>query len=151
MGNVEFIDHVGQCFSAMSMTAERWNGWVTDVEGTLRDIKDNPEQYEGSSVPIKCICSEKFRHTLTGIRYWRSWLSYMAATMRYHNKRNMKAIGITEQEVMEFTDARQQGNEDLKNAPDFNDFYSNKILPEDLTSFRELDEELERMKVEKDN
>ncbi len=107
MGNVQFIDRVGQCFSAMNMTEERWNNWVTEVERTIRDIKDHPEEYEGSTIPIKCIRSEKVRHTLKGIHYWRAWLSYMAATMRYHNRYNMEAIGITEQEVMEYTDARE--------------------------------------------
>ena len=151
MGNVQFIDQVGQCFSAMNMVEERWNGWVTEVEGTLRDIKDHPEQYEGSTVPAKCIRSEKVRHTLKGIHYWRSWLSYMAATMRYHNLHNMEAVGITEHEVMEFTDAREQDAGNQTDAPDFNDFYSEPIRPEALTSFKELNEELESIKAEKDN
>lgn len=69
----------------MNMVEERWNGWVTEVEGTIHDIKDHPDNYEGSTVPIKCIRSEKIRHTLKGIHYWRAWLSYMAATMRQHH------------------------------------------------------------------
>lgn len=52
MGNVQFIDKVGQCFSAMNMVEERWNGWVTGVEESIRDIKDHPDNYEGSTVPI---------------------------------------------------------------------------------------------------
>lgn len=151
MGNVEFIDRIGQCFSAMNMVEERWNGWVTEVEGTMRDIKDHPEKYEGSTVPVKCIRSEKLRHTLKGIHYWKSWLSYMAATMRYHNRHNMESIGITEQEVMEFTDTREQKTEITDDAPDFSKFYSTPIRSEDLTSFKELNEELEMMKVEKNN
>lgn len=151
MGNVEFIDRVGQCFSAMNIVEERWNDWVSEVEGTLRDIKDHPENYEGSTVPMKSIRSEKVRHTLKGIHYWRLWLSYMAATMRYHNRHNMESIGITEQEVMEYTDTREQKTENTDEAPDFNDFYSAPIRPESLTSFKELDEELEMMKVEEDN
>ncbi len=69
----------------MNMVEERWNGWVTEVERTIRDIKDHPDNYEGSTVPIKCIRSEKIRHTLKGIHYWRAWFSYMAATMRQHH------------------------------------------------------------------
>ena len=147
MGNVQFIDQVGQCFSAMNMVEERWNGWVTEVEGTIRDIKDHPENYEGSS----CLRSEKVRHTLQGIHYWRAWLSYMAATMRYHNLHNMEAIDIPEKEVMEFTNNREQKAENQKAAPDFNEFYSEPIRPEDLISFKELDGELEVLKVEKNN
>ena len=148
MGNVEFIDRVGQCFSAMNMVEERWNNWVTEVEGTMREIKDHPENYEGSTLPMKSIRSEKVRHTLKGIHYWQSWLSYMAATMRYHNKHNMESIGIPEQEVMEFTDNREQKTENRDEAPDFSNFYSAPIRPEKLTSFKKLDEELEVLKGE---
>ena len=124
MGNVEFIDRVGQCFSAMNMVEERWNNYVTTVEETMRDIKEHPEEYEGSTIPIKYIRSEKVRHTLKGIHYWRSWLSYMSATMRYHNRHNMNSIGITEKEVMEYTDTRVRKTENTDKAPDFMDFYS---------------------------
>jgi hypothetical protein len=148
MGNVLFIDHVGQCFSAMNMVEERWNGWVTEVEGTIRDIKDHPDNYEGSTIPAKCIRCEKIRHTLKGIHYWRSWLSYMAATMRHHNLRNMAAIDIPEQEVIEFTNTREQEVADPKSAPKFNDFYSGPIKPQELSTFRELDKRLEVLKDE---
>ena len=145
MGNVKFIDQVGQCFSAMNTLEERWNKWVTEAEGSLREIKDQPENYEGSTLPMKCIRSEKMRHTLKGIHYWRAWLSYMAATMRYHNLDNMEAIGIKEQEVMDYTNARTQGSGDQK-EPDFNDFYSDPIHPDSLVTFRELDRLLDSLK-----
>ena len=124
MGNVEFIDRVGQCFSAMNVTEERWNNWVTTVEETMRNIKDHPDMYEGSTIPMKYIRSEKVRHTLKGIHYWRSWLSYMAATMRYHNRHNMYAIDIPEEEVMNFTNVREQKTQNTDEAPDFMNFYT---------------------------
>lgn len=147
MGNVQFIDRVGQCFSAMNMAEERWNNWVTEVERTIRDIKDHPENYVGSSVPMKELHSEKFRHMLSGIHYWRAWLSYMAATMRYHNQSNMEYIDIPEQEVMEYTDAREQESKNKKDAPDFSNFYSAPISPESLTSMHEYDAQLEQLKT----
>ena len=146
MGNVQFIDQVGQCFSAMNMVNERWNGWVTEVEKSIRDIKDHPDAYAGSTVPIKCMRSEKIRHTMKGIHYWRAWLSYMAATMRYHNQHNMEAIDITEKEVIEYTNARAQTGS-YEKAPDFNDFYSAPVNCDGLT-FKELDVSLEEMKAE---
>lgn len=139
MGNVQFIDRVGQCFSAMNMAAERWNGWVTDVEGTMRDIKDHPANYAGGTIAMKSLRSEKVRHMLVGIHYWRAWLSYMAATMRYQNQSNMAAIGISEQEVMDYTDAREQGVKNTNEAPDFSTFYTAPISPDSLTSMREYD------------
>lgn len=146
MGNVQFIDRVGECFSAMNMVEERWNTWVTDVEKTMRDIKDHPENYKGGTVTMKSLQSEKVRHMLAGIHYWRAWLSYMAATMRYHNLGNMESIGIPEQEVMEYTDAREKESKNKKDAPDFSNFYSAPISPENLTSMREYNARLEQLK-----
>ena len=116
------------------------------VKGSLCNIKDHPEQYEGSTIPVKCIRSEKMRHTLKGIHYWRSWHSYMAATMRYHNLDNMEAIGISEKEVMEFTNVREQESENPNEAPDFSDFYSTPIATDSLTTFSELDMYLDSIK-----
>ena len=39
MGNVKFIDRVGECFSAMNKVEERWNKWVVETEGIMLDIK----------------------------------------------------------------------------------------------------------------
>ena len=147
MGNVHFIDGVGQCFSAMNTIEERWNNWVSETETTMLDIKDHPDNYEGSTPSIKSLRNEKVRHTLKGIHYWRAWLYYTAATMRYHNRFNMEAIGIEEQEVMDYTDARniEDGNRDA--APDFNDFYQGPLDPTGLTTFQSLDRQLEALKA----
>ncbi|MBR1835435.1 MAG: hypothetical protein IJ785_08035 [Bacteroidales bacterium] len=146
MGNVQFIDQVGEVFSGMNMVEERWNKWVTEVESNLRDIKDHPENYEGTSVPIKCLQSEQVRRNLRGIHYWRSWLTYMSATMRYHNRQNMSAIDISEQEVMDYTNFREQETVIAEDAPDFNDYYSGPISPDSLTTMSSLDERLAQLK-----
>ncbi len=146
MGNVQFIDLVGQCFSAMNIAEKRWNDWVADVESTMRDIKDHPEKYEGISFPMKGMSYEKVRHTLAGIHYWRAWLSYMAATMRYHNLSNMESMGITEQEVMDYTDTRARWLKNANKAPDFDNFYSVPINPDSLTTMREYDVQLEQLR-----
>lgn len=147
MGNVQFIDKVGQCFSAMNSVEERWNGWVSKVEETMLDIKDHPENYEGSSIPMKSLRYEKLRHSLKGIHYWRAWLSYTAATMRYHNQYNMKYIGIKEQEVMDYTDYREKGvEENADDAPEFSDYYSAPINPDSLTTMRQYNATIEYQK-----
>ena len=146
VGNVQFIDRVGQCFAAMNTVEEYWNNRVTDVNETILDIKDHPENYEGNTLPIKIIRSSKVRRTLYGIHYLKGYLSYVAATMRYYNLYNMEAIGITEQEVMAYTDTRQQNAENPNEAPDFSDFYSAPIVLDSLVTFRELDMRLDSLK-----
>ena len=149
MGNVKFIDRVGECFSAMNKVEERWNKWVVETEGIMLDIKGHPEEYEGGNTAMKCLRSEKVRHTLKGVHYWRAWLYYMAATMRYHNQSNMEAIGISEQEVMDYTDAREFGDENQNPIPDFGNYYKGPFSSDSLTTFGEYDALLEEMKAGK--
>lgn len=149
MGNVKFIDRVGECFSAMNKVEERWNKWVVETEGIMLDIKGHPEEYEGGNIAMKCLHSEKVRHTLKGVHYWRAWLYYMAATMRYHNQSNMEAIGISEQEVMDYTDAREVGDENQNPIPDFGNYYKGPFSSDSLTTFGEYDALLEEVKAGK--
>lgn len=147
IGNEVFIDRVGQCFASMNSVEEYWNKRVNDVNQAILDIKDHPDNYEGSTVPIKILRSSKIRRTLTGIHYLKAYLSYVAATMRYFNLYNMETIGITEQEVMDYTDARDRESENPNEAPDFNEFYSDPINPDSLFTFRELELRLDSLKV----
>ena len=149
MGNVTFISIAGQCFSTMNSVEEYWNKRATDLNETILDIKDHPEKYEGSTVPIKILRSEKVRRSLKGIHYWRAWLLHVAATIRYNNQKNMESIGIEEQKVMDYTNELSLALEDSKNAePDFNDFYSGPLNPDSLTTMHEFDSRLEELKGE---
>jgi hypothetical protein len=146
IGNLQFIDRVGQCFAAMNSVEEYWNNRVNDVNETVLDIKDHPDNYEGSSVPIKILRSSKMRRTLTGIHYLKAYLSYVAATMRYQNLNNMAAIGITEKEIMDFTNAREHESENPNEDPDFNEYYSDPINPDSLITLDNLNLYLDSLK-----
>ena len=146
MGNVLFIDRVGECFSSMHQVEEYWNKWMSDANNVVLEVKSHPENYEGGTVPIKIISSEKVRHMMKGIHYFRAWFTNVAATMRYQNRGNMAAIGITEQEVMDFTDAREQGEEITGESPDINQFITPPLSRDSLTTKRDLDARLEELK-----
>ena len=146
MGNVQFIDQVGTCFSAMNSVEEYWNNRVTDVNETILDIKDHPENYEGNTIPIKILHSGKIQRTLKGIHNLRAYLSYVAATMRYQNLLNMESIGITEQEVMAYTDSREQEMESQNEPPDVGEFYSDPISTDSLLTFRSFDRLIDSLK-----
>lgn len=134
VGNVQFIDMVGQCFSAMKQVEEYWNNRMTDANNALLEIKSHPDNYDGSSMPIKVLGDDKIRRTLNGHHYMRAWLCYTAATMRYYNRQNMKAIGISEEEVIEYTDKRNLRIESDGEVPNQQDYYTNPIAPEKLTT-----------------
>ena len=46
VANVQFIDNVGSCFSAINGVEEQFNQWVMEVPEALRDIQVNPDNYE---------------------------------------------------------------------------------------------------------
>lgn len=139
MGNVQFIDQVGKCFSVMHSIEEYWNKWATNVNEAATDIADHPDNYEGGTWAVKCLRSEKIRHYIQNIHIMRGWCSYTAATMRYQNRRNMKAIGIEEQEVMDYTNAREMSVEIGEAAPNPQDYYTSPLAPANLTSMNDLD------------
>ena len=146
MGNVLFIDRVGECFSSMHQVEEYWNKWMSDANNSILDVKSHPENYEGGTMPVKIISSEKVRRMLKGIHYFRAWFTNVAATMRYQNRDNMAAIGITEQEVMDFTDAREQDDEMTEESPDISQFITPPLSRDNLTTKRDLDARLEELK-----
>ena len=146
MGNVLFIDRVGECFSSMHQVEEYWNKWMSDANNSILDVKSHPENYEGGTMPVKIISSEKVRRMLKGIHYFRAWFTNVAATMRYQNRGNMAAIGITEQEVMDFTDAREQDDEMTEESPDISQFITPPLSRDNLTTKRDLDARLEELK-----
>lgn len=146
VGNVQFIDMVGQCFSAMKQVEEYWNNRMTDANNALLEIKSHPDNYDGSSMPIKVLGDDKIRRTLNGHHYMRAWLCYTAATMRYYNRQNMKAIGISEEEVMEYTDNRNLRIEDGEEVPNQQDYYTDPIAPEKLTTLAPLDARLDSLR-----
>lgn len=149
MGNVQFIDMVGQCFSAMKQIEEYWNTRMTDANTSLLEIKSHPDNYDGSSMPIKVLGDDKIRRTLNGHHYMRAWLGYTAATIRYYNRQNMKAIGISEKKVMEYTDKRELKIENEEGVPNQQDFYTEPIAPEKLTTLAPLDARLDSLRAVK--
>lgn len=146
IGNVQFIDCVGQCFSAMNTVEEYWNNWVTQIDELIHDIGYHPDMYEGNTIPMKYLYSDKMRSILRNIHNRRGWLSYVAATMRYHNRHNMEAIGITEEEVWAFTDTRENDAENQNPAPRALDYYTPFLTSDSLVTFSEFDRLLDSLK-----
>lgn len=147
--NVHFIDIVGSCFSAINGVEEQFNQWVKGVPEALHDVYINPDKYEGDTRSMKIMHSDRVRTALSAIHNRRCWLRYAAATLRYFNLQNMAAIGISEQEVMEYTNAREEEVEEVGTQPDANLFYTSAFSLDSLTSLTHLTKRIEELKVEK--
>lgn len=149
LDKVQFIDNVGQCFSAMNGVEEQFNEWAKGVNESKNDVNVNPDNYEGNTLAIKCMNSDRVRAAMAAVHNRRCWLQYAAATLRYYNQTNMKAIGISEQEVMDYTDGREEPIETESNPPDHFKFYTAPFTHDSLTSLRHLDARIEELKAQK--
>ena len=150
LDNVQFIDNVGSCFSAINGVEEQFNQWVMEMPEALHDVQINPDQYEGSTIPMKTMHSSRVRTAMAAIHNRRCWLRYAAATLRYFNLQNMTAIDISEQEVMAYTNAREEEGEVVGTPPDGLSFYTKAYTLDSLTTLTSLTEHIEELKAGKE-
>ena len=109
LGNFQFIDNVGKCFSMMRLCEEMWNGNLDDIKTTTEAVaKRNANSPDKINPTMALVLAPAFRRLLKRQHMWRNWLRCSAEELRYLNRQNMVAIGIDEQEVMDFLKTRQQ-------------------------------------------
>lgn len=109
LGNFQFIDNVGKCFSTMRLCEEMWNGNLDDIKTTTEAAaKRNANNTDKINPTMALVLDPAFRRLLQRQHMWRNWLRKSAEELRYYNRQNMAAIGIDEQEVMDFLKTRQQ-------------------------------------------
>lgn len=150
VNNAQFIDNVGSCFSALNGVEEQFNQWVMGVPDALHDVRINSDKYEGSTLPMKMMHSDRVRTAMKAIHNRRCWLRYAAATLRYYNLQSMSVIGISEQEVMKYTNDRLEKGEAKGTPPDSNSFYTRAYTLDSLTSLTHLNERIEELKAKKE-
>ena len=108
MGNFQFIDNVGKCFSNMHTIEEEWTAFSEEMDEIRDAVLYHPEQYTGSSWGSKYLNNPVFRQVLRNFHNRRCWLQNKIEKIRYHNYVNMVTIGITEQELLEFIEMREK-------------------------------------------
>ena len=134
MGNFQFIDNVGKCFSEMNAYEANWNQWVNEYEATISDVVSQIKPGEHSHT--KLLNDNVFRQKLEDFHVRKAWLEYVAADIRYLNKKNMKLIGINEDEVMAFTDERSRIIPVGMKEPKQIDFRTDTLTRKKLTTMR---------------
>ena len=106
LGNFQFVDNVGACFSLMNYIEESDNKYTMEYAGNRDRILNNYSDYPGASFTEKLLRDEQARGQLQDPNVYKAWTAYQADELRYLNRKNMKLIGISEEEVLGFTDAR---------------------------------------------
>ena len=122
MGNFKFIDNVGWCFSYMNLIEETYNKTVDVLVAANDRIVLHQNEYPGDTKMEKLLRDDELRQILKSIHTHRSYLSFCAANLRMENRNNMRLIGISEKEVMDFTNdlgAADDYEEEILNQEDF--------------------------------
>ena len=136
MGNFQFIDNVGKCFSEMNANEANWNQWVNEYEATISDVISQMKPGEHSFT--KLLNDNSFRQKLVDFHVRKAWLEYIAASIRYLNNKNSQLIGIDEKEVMAFTDERSRDIPTDREKPKQADFRADTLRTDSLTTLRHV-------------
>ena len=143
MESFQFIDNVGKTFAVINTIENYWADWVKEMENSKREIIDHPNDYEGKNIMIKCLLNDKVRSKIERIHSFRGWMEYSANLIRYNNQFNMVAIGISEEDIIAFTNERQKVIEFNERRPEPYDYYTPELNPDSLLTFKSLDEYLD--------
>jgi len=107
----------------MDLITEEWERRVGNLSAILSEIATHLEDYPGSSKAEKYLRNDLLRHQMSTLfRILRTDLSYNAADLRRTNRENMQLMGISEKEVMAFTDNLGEGGKFEEDELNINDF-----------------------------
>ena len=147
LGNFQFINNVGDCFTRMHSIEDYWNNRVKEEEKIFDEISGNPGDYPGKYTCTKWVRNPSVRQTMVMKHNWVCWLQYQAEFMRYVNKQNMSVIGITEQELKEFMEEYHKEIVIEEQAPVIDEFYTPHLKPESLNTLGVYKTQLDSLKV----
>ena len=88
----------------MNIIKDHHNDSVLELNAVFSNISLHKGDYPGSTTAEKCLRNEDARAQLNSLRSFRVWLNFCIAELRMNNRNNMRYIGISEKEVMDFTD-----------------------------------------------
>ena len=135
MGNFQFIDNVGRCFSNMHNIEKEWTAFSQEMDVARDAVLYHPEQYPGNSWCSKYLNNSDFRQILRNFHNVRCWLQNKIEKIRYYNCVNMATIGITEQELNDFIEMREKEIKVDREMPN-DDYYAPNINPDSITTIQ---------------
>ena len=141
IGNFQFIDNVGKCYASIRVIEKDWKEQMQSISTEFGLILEHPEDYPGKTIPGKALSNQAVRIQMEAIPQRREWLKYVVFALRQNNRENMALIGISEQEVMAFTDRQSlaEGTSamDAANQAYFRgDFAMPQLSPDSLYTMR---------------
>ena len=113
LGCFAFIENVGCAFSEMDELIESYYKRILSFQTTVEDIVFHPDDHPGSSKAEQYLRYDSFREQFKMIyNFLEGELRLTSADLRRRNRNNMRYIGISEDEVMDFTNNLGVGSDD---------------------------------------
>ena len=113
LGCFAFIENVGYAFSEMDDIIKSYHERIHTFDTTHEDVVYHPEDHPGSSNAEKYLRYDLFREQFKMIyNFLQIDIRLTSADLRRRNRNNMRYIGISEEEVMAFTDSQGVGADD---------------------------------------
>ena len=147
LGNFQFINNVGDCFTRMHSIEDYWNDRVKEEEKTIDDISGHPDQYPGKYTCTKWLRNTNVRQAMAMKHNWLCWLHYQAEYMRFTNKQNMSVIGISEKDLREFMEEYHREIVIEEQPPVSDEFYTPMLKPGDLYTMDAYKKQLDSLKA----
>lgn len=107
VGNFQYIDNVGKCYTSLRVIESDWKEQMRSISVEFERVVEHPEDYPGETLAEKTLTNKAVRIQMAAIPQRREWLKYVIHALRETNRRNMALIGISEKEVMAFTDKQK--------------------------------------------
>lgn len=104
VSNFQFIDNVGKCYTSLRAIESDWKDQMMAINTECNRILEDRDKYPGRTLSEKLLSDKSVRLQMMAIPERRAWLKYAVFALRENNRANMELIGISEQEVMKFTD-----------------------------------------------
>jgi len=137
MGSFQFIDNVGKSYTTLRAVEDDWKEQLQSLSMEYNLIMEHPENYPGKTLPAKILSNKAVRIQMKSLPKRREWLRYAVSAIRELNKNNMALIGISEKEVMAFTDEQSYAATDEASEALFRgDFALPELSPDSLCTMR---------------
>ena len=137
LGSFEFIENVGNCFASINSMEEIYNEFYGTSDRIRERMIQNLDAYPGNSPVSKMLHDREYRDHLAHIHSQAEYYRYLAAYIRYENAKNMKLMGVSEEEVKSFVEERNKEKVTSGTAPDQNTFYTPPINATSLPAFKD--------------
>ena len=137
LNNFKFIENVGNCFAAMHSMEEIYNEFYTTPDRIRKRLLQDPDAYPGNTIISKVLRDREYRDFLTHIHGQAEYYHYLAAYLRWENSKNMKLMGVTDEEVRNFIEENNKKEVTSQPIPEQDAFRTPPIDIDSLPAFKD--------------